>query len=164
MKRNSPFALGPLAAAAGVLALLFAGGNAPALANGCLRLAESDNVFFPPVPEASRKPQNLSVSQNASGTLFTVTWEVASDFPTDVLTGFCMKQTHPDSGDEEEEDCRDLPDARQVQANNCYPDPVGNFSMEHCYGGTHKFRVNLTTSCDQELPSDTVEIESTYSG
>lgn len=146
--------------AACLLALFFAGGNAPALATDCIRLFVSDNVFAPQIPEASRKPTNVRVSQGAAGFLFTVTWGVASDFPTSVLTGFCMEQSHADSGDEDE-DCRSTPDARSVLANNCYPNPVGAFSSNHCHRGTHSFRVRLSTSCDKDLPwSDAVEIES----
>ena len=50
----------------------------------------------------------------------------------------------------------------QVLANVCYPDAAGQRTANNCHGGAHKFRVKLTTSCDQDLPSDTVEIESTY--
>ena len=145
--------------AAGFLALLFVGGGAPALANDCILLLESDNVWFTPVPEASRKPANVTVSlMNAAGTGFNIDWDIPSDFPTSVLRGHCVEQTHPVKGRHEENCLR----SNQTHAIESICFRGGGI---YCYGGTHRFRVRLTTNCDVTLPwSDAVEITTPYGG
>ena len=157
MKRNSPFALGPLAAAAAALALLFAGGNALALSLQCMKLGEGHEglIIQPvqPIPESDRKPQDVTVTYKGYDG-YNVSWTIPARFPRSVLTGFCIRLSD-DETDDTEENCHSG-DRTSKHVVGCFYD---NRTLPRCPDRSDvNFEVKFQTECDVELPwSDKVD-------
>ena len=148
------------ATAALAATLLLAGvGASPAIADNCMMLTETDNVFFSSVPVASQKPQNLEVIQNplygAALGGWRLTWTIAPDFPQDVLTGNCVHHSHPASG-REKEYCNN--EHTLAPASTCWESPNTSDPTVFCPRGTHRYKVKFRTRCAVTMPwSATVE-------
>ena len=137
--------------AAGLLALLFAGGNALALSWQCMKLGQgADDLFIQPVqplPESSRKPQNVTVAYKGYDG-YTVSWNIPAGFPRGVLTGFCVRVSD-DRTDDTEEKCGS--DVRPFQhIIGCFYE---NRTLPRCpHPSDVNFEVKFQTECDVELP------------
>ena len=122
---------------------------------GCAGLVEPDNVWVG-VSLASQKPQNVTVTAAGRASV-TVSWEIHADFPTEVLTGFCVKMSHSSHG-LEHEICPPRPTTTSALMTPCF-----DHDLEHlpgCLRGTVNFHVKLKTDCGVEHPySDSVSYD-----
>ena len=164
-----------LPGAAGALALLFAaavffgGGDAPlsvataVAADDCTALTQTPSrrrghVGAQPLSIASRTPENVSATCNQSETLegrfyprsISVTWDVPSNFPRSLLSGYCTQKSHDSEGVLEW--CDESPHAEsqtRTSISACFTDTGGERT---CPDGTFYIRVRLATSCNVDLP------------
>ena len=143
--------------AAGLLALLFAGGHALALSWQCMKLGQGyDGLIIQPVrpiPESKRKPQDVTVAYKGYDG-YEVSWSIAAGFPRSVLTGFCIRLSD-DETDDTEENCHDS-DSTSKHVVGCFYD---NRTYPRCPDPSDvNFEVKFQTECTVELPwSDKVD-------
>ena len=120
--------------------------------DSCTQLRNPDNVWIG-VPLASQKPQGVTVAPKGRASV-TVSWDIHPDFPTDVLTGFCVKRTHIHHG-LDSENCSPRPTTTSALMVPCF-----DHDLEHlpeCLRGTVNINVKLTTNCGIGHPySDSV--------
>ena len=166
----------PGAAAGGAAALLFAaavffgGAGAPlsvataVATDDCSMLTQEPSrrrghTGSQPLSNAKRTPQNVTAACNArrhiAGNFYiaaeaSVEWDVHSDFPTALRSGYCIEHTHDSGGVSEWCNESDAAASRtESRFKPCHLDDQGGAT---CGEGTSEFRVKLTTSCDVELP------------
>lgn len=178
MKRHLRSSRIPLPAAAGVLALLlavavfFGGGDAPlsvataVATDDCTMLTQRPSrrrgwIGAQPLSNAARTPQNVSAvcherkPKGEGGNYYKprsieVGWDVPSEFPTALLSGYCTLKSH-DSGESEEwcDVSPSAPSKNSTRLKSCLTDANGDAT---CPDGTFYVRVRLKTSCDVDLP------------
>ena len=162
-----------LPGAAGALALLFAaavffgGGDAPlsvataVAADDCTALTQTPSrrrgyIGAQPLSIASRTPENVSATCNArrqggdgysESPYISVSWDIPSEFPRSLLSGYCILLSHDVLG--ESEQCTESASETTSRMNPCRYDANRVWT---CHEGTFYLRVRLTTSCDVDLP------------
>lgn len=144
-----------IAVIAMVSGVFFGGGGPSSAMDSCSQLRFHDNVWIG-VSLASQKPQNVTVTEDGKASV-TVSWDIHDDFPTDVLTGFCVKKTHAEHNFEAEM-CPPRPTETSTLITSCFGRTTEN--LPDCLMGTVNFRVKLTTNCGLQHPySDAVSYD-----